>query len=189
VLALTAVGTTILAFVAIVGLVAANSRLRRGTPSIEAKVFLRPGGSALHVSVTVQSTGLGRLKMVENEDNEPTIYVTQLEVRDGRETPVVEWQKPVLAGEVADPGESVQASRVFLVPPIDPETLGWDILFSYDIKRRWPSRNLWTFSATTFVPVPEAWRRGVEYKPGGNGHDPDEGQDEGTARQGPPEAV
>src|ERR1700728_18395 len=74
---LIAVGTGILAFVALVGLVVANSRFRRGTPSVKARAFLRPGGTGIHVSATVQSTGLGRLKMVDEGDNRPTIQVTQ----------------------------------------------------------------------------------------------------------------
>ena len=99
--------------------------------------------------------------MVDEGDNRPTIQVTQVQLVNGEESPVAVWQKPVLADELIDPGESVQESRVFLVPPVDSASLGWDILFSYELRRRWPFRKDWTFSATTFVSVPEEWRSGV----------------------------
>jgi hypothetical protein len=77
----------------------------------------------------VRSTGLGRLRLAEGA-NSPSIRVTEVQVDDqGREVPVASWEKPVLPGDVVDPGESASASFVFLVPDASSHTLGWEVTF------------------------------------------------------------
>jgi hypothetical protein len=113
----------------------------------------------VQVEVSIQATGLGRLKIVHTDDGHSFIRVTPVSVQNHEEVPGEPLVKRVFPTEVVDPGESALASRVFLFPPIDSETLGWDVLFTYAIRRRWPFQDFWVFSAPTFVWVPESWVR------------------------------
>ena len=59
----TAVGTGVLGLTGLIGVVAANNRVRRGIGEIEAGAFDDPAGTtAVRVRAMVRSTGLGRLQ-------------------------------------------------------------------------------------------------------------------------------
>jgi hypothetical protein len=114
-----------------------------------------PGSLAYESAQPGCSTGLGRLRLAE-DTNRPTIRVTEVQVDDEQQqVPGTSWEKPVLAGEVIDPGETASATFTFLVSPASPRTLGWELAFQFAVYRRGRTRKqVWFWSDTTFVVPP-----------------------------------
>ena len=151
----TAVGTGFLAFVGAIGLVVANTRVRRATAALVVHHFWRPGGSGVTVRAEVRATGLGRIKLQAGE-HQPTITVTEIAVGEkGEEVPLRGFRKEVLAGEVCDPGEVASATETFFVPAPSVSTAGWQVVFRFSLPRLKPSSDPWYWTETAFLPAPQ----------------------------------
>jgi hypothetical protein len=126
-----------------------------------------------------------------SEAKVPSITVTQVQVEDEVEVPLDEvWEKSVLVGQWIDPGEAIQGNKEFLLPEIDGNTLGWDVLFEFTIRYRWPQKKYWAYTASTFVWVPESWRNTLKSRITGrfNDNDSHEGKDAGRPEEGTEDA-
>ena len=150
-----AIGGAVSALVLVLGAVFAQRYAKRASAAVEATVFARLGGLALHVRPCIQSSGLVRLVLDHGAETAPTVSVVEHQFRGGEYVVGEAASRTTFKGDdVVDPGETVTDSEIFLVSEPAEGTLGWRVRFVFT-SRRWPScRGYWWWAATTFVPVP-----------------------------------
>lgn len=144
------------ALVLIIGAVLAQRYLTRGNAAVEATVFTHAGGLGLHVKPVIQSLGFAALRLVHNDpDFAPVVSVAEYRT-DGAAGPPHEILRETFRGDdLVGPGETISSSEIFLVPPPEPATLGWQVIFVVGVRKRFRRKMYWRWIATTFVPVPE----------------------------------
>jgi hypothetical protein len=153
------------ALVLIIGAVLAQRYLTRGNAAVEATVFRYAGGLGLRVKPVIQSLGFAPLRLVHNDaDFAPVVGVAEYRT-DGAAGPPQEIRRETFQGDdLVGPGETISSSEIFLVPPPEPATLGWQVIFEVGVRKRFHRKMYWRWIATTFVPVPEDLQSGPRPK-------------------------
>jgi hypothetical protein len=204
---LAAVATGISALVLVVGYLVASRYGRRAQADLRVDLFARPSGLGLKLRAEVRALGVRRLRLATEPALLPAIRVFEVvdtaegHRRSGRGGEVPDLFEP---GELVDPGERSSATRLFRLPDLREDTIGWEVEFTFAFKKQfprlwtvrgrsfrclWGEPLFWQFGDQTFEPAVEL--AGAQYTDGegGRGGVSSEGREVGGRARATPRAV
>lgn len=166
---LSSISAGVVALIGIVGVVVANSRVRRATVRISGTVHGPPDGPVMRVTCTVKSAGLGKLT-VPKDDSCPSIRLFEIRADSTgsteHEIPLADEQRLFLEqDDVIYPQEDQSETKYILLPPVQPGVIGWKLGFDFQVHKRVHrpgGDNLWWWYASDFVPNDSTTLGGLE---------------------------
>jgi hypothetical protein len=152
-----AVAACFSAFLLAATLLVASRYGHRADCRVEGETFQRRDGLGMSVRVEIRSRGIRRMKVAQAPQRKPAVEVVEVLSQTDSYRNSRNWSSDEVIRETndtLDPGETLSGSRLFYLGEPTPETVGWTVQFSFQVRRKFKPKKdgYWYWEEKVFVP-------------------------------------